>query len=637
MKRAILTVVALTLTLYAQANSPVDPQPTNQSSISVDPSYWQQHADYKMDINMDAENFQFTGTQQIKYTNNSPDELNRVFYHLYFNAFQPGSEMDMRLQSIVDPDRRMVNNLGTKENPEYESRIAKLSEDEIGYLKVSSLTQDGNAVKYSEEGTVLVVELNKPIKPGETIVFDMEFNGQVPAQIRRTGRNNKDGVALSMTQWYPKMAEYDFEGWHADPYIGREFHGVWGDYDVNITIDKDYILGGTGVLQNANEIGYGYEDQGVKVKRHKGKTLTWNFKAHDVHDFAWAADPEYIHDRVETPEGVTLHFLYKGNKKVVENWKKVQGPTAELLTFFSKNIGPYPWEQYSVIQGGDGGMEYAMSTLITGGENYGSLFGTTAHEFAHAWFQQLLATNESAHPWMDEGFTTFISSLAENQISGSNDPNPFENAYRGYQYIVESGKEQPLSTHADRYDVNAAYSVAAYSKGCIFLSQLGYVIGQEKLLETLHKYYEEFKYTHPTPTDFTRVAEKVSGTNLNWYLTDWTKTTNTIDYAIEEVTAEDQITKVKLNRIGLMPMPIDVMVFYQDGTMEYFYIPLQMMYGEKSNPFQVKRTVLQDWVWGNPNYSFEIQKPKSSIKAVVIDPSNLMADVDRSNNTVQLD
>ncbi|EKF56796.1 M1 family aminopeptidase [Galbibacter marinus] len=636
MRQVILTVVALTATLYAQAKSPVDP-PINQKATSTNDSYWQQQADYKMDIEMDVENFQFTGTQQIKYTNNSPNSLDRVFYHLYFNAFQPGSEMDMRLQTIPDPDRRMVNNLGTKENPKYQSRIAELSEDEIGYLKVSSLTKNGKTLQYSEEGTTLVVTLDTPIKSGETVTFDMEFTGQVPVQIRRSGRNNKDGVALSMTQWYPKMAEYDFEGWHADPYIAREFHGVWGDYDVNITIDKDYIIGGTGVLQNANEIGYGYQDEGVKVKRHRGKTLTWNFKAHDVHDFAWAADPEYIHDRIETPEGVTLHFLYKGNDKVVENWKKVQEPTAEMLTFFSKNIGPYPWEQYSVIQGGDGGMEYAMCTLITGGENYGSLFGTTAHEFAHAWFQQLLATNESAHPWMDEGFTTFISTLAENQINGDNEPNPFKNSYRGYQYIVESGKEQPLSTHADRYEYNAAYSVAAYSKGSIFLSQLGYVIGQDKLMETLKEYYEEFKYTHPTPNDFIRVAEKVSGTNLNWYLTDWTKTTNTIDYGIEDVSSSDQTTTVNLKRIGLMPMPIDVMVFYQDGTMEYFYIPLQMMYGEKGNPFQVKRNVLQDWVWGNPNYSFEIQKPKSSIKAVVIDPSNLMADVDRSNNTIQLD
>ncbi len=635
MKRAILTVVALSLSFYPQAKSTVDSQMPKPTSLSADESYWQQRADYQMDIDMDAENFQFTGTQKLTYTNNSPDALNRVFYHLYFNAFQPGSQMDMRLQNIADPDRRMVNNLGTKEAPEYQSRISKLTPDEIGYIKVSSLKQDGKAVQFSEEGTVLVVRLNKSIKSGETVTFDMEFKGQVPAQIRRSGRNSKDEVALSMTQWYPKMAEYDFEGWHADPYIAREFHGVWGDYDVNITIDKSYILGGTGVLQNANEIGYGYQDEGVKVKRHRGKTLTWNFKAHNVHDFAWAADPDYTHDKLETPEGVVLHFLYKGDKEVVANWKKVQPKTAELLTFFSKNIGPYPWEQYSVIQGGDGGMEYAMSTLIAGGKNYGSLFGTTAHELAHAWFQHLLATNESAHPWMDEGFATFISTLAENQISGKNEPNPFKNAYRGYQFIVDSGKEQPLTTHADRYAINAAYSVAAYSKGCIFLSQLGYVIGQDKLMETLQKYYDEFKFKHPTPTDFTRIAEKVSGSNLNWYLTDWTKTTNTIDYAIEQVTQAGEKTKINLNRIGLMPMPIDIMVFYEDGTMEYFYIPLNMMYGEKSNPFQVERTVLQDWVWGDPNYSIDIDKPKSTIKAIVIDPSELMADVDRSNNTYQ--
>ncbi len=637
MKRTLFTVLGFSIALCTQAwamtNS--DPRTVPTTEQPNNPAYWQQHVDYKMDVNMDVKTFQYTGTQKLKYTNNSPESLTKVFYHLFFNAFQPGSEMDIRLQNIQDPDRRMVNNLGTKENPEYESRIAKLAPDEIGYLHATSLKQDGSEVDFNEEGTILVVNLNNPIAPGETVTFDMEFKGQVPVQIRRSGRNNKDGVALSMTQWYPKMAEYDFEGWHADPYIAREFHGVWGDFDVNITIDKSYLLGGTGVLQNANEIGYGYEDEGTKVKKHKGKTITWNFKAHDVHDFAWAADPEYIHDKLETPSGVTLHFLFKNDPEVVDNWKKIQPKTAELLEFYNKNIGPYPWEQYSVIQGGDGGMEYAMCTLITGGKKYGSLLGTTAHEFAHSWFQQLLGTNESEHPWMDEGFTTFISTLAENKISGDNKANPFENAYKGYQYIVNSGKEQPLTTHGDRYDINAAYSIAAYSKGCIFLSQLGYVIGQDKLMETLHKYYEDFKFKHPTPNDIKRTAEKVSGMELQWYLTDWTETTNTIDYGIKNVSEENGKTTVEMERIGLMPMPVDVMVFYNDGTMEYFYAPLRMMYGEKSNPFEVKRTVLPDWPWAFPTHNFTIDAATSDIKAIVIDPSGLMADIDRSNNTYQ--
>ena len=204
-------------------------------------SYWQQHVDYTMEVDMNVENFKYTGTQKLIYTNNSPDDLTRVYYHLYFNAFQPGSEMDMRLQNIADPDRRMTNE-------DKSSRIADLTESEIGYLHPTSLKQDGVAVTYNEEGTVLIVNLAKPIPSGGKTTFEMEFKGQVPVQIRRSGRNNKDGVALSMSQWYPKLAEYDFEGWHADPYIAREFHGVWGDFDVKLTIAKDYIVGGTGYL-----------------------------------------------------------------------------------------------------------------------------------------------------------------------------------------------------------------------------------------------------------------------------------------------------------------------------------------------------------------------------------------------------
>ncbi|SFS43597.1 Aminopeptidase N [Zhouia amylolytica] len=598
-------------------------------------SYWQQHVDYKMDIDMDVENYRYEGRQVLTYTNNSPDTLNSVYYHLYFNAFQPGSEMDSRLQNIPDPDGRMVNNLGTKENPKYESRIAKLSPSEIGYIKVKSLEQNGKAVTYNVEGTVLEVSLNKGILPGESATFTMEFDGQVPVQIRRSGRNSKDGVALSMTQWYPKMAEYDFQGWHTSPYIAREFQGVWGDFDVKLTIDKDYVVGGTGYLQNPNEIGYNYEKEGTQVKRPRGKKLTWHFKAPMVHDFTWAADPEYIHDKLETESGVTLHFLYKNDPEIVDNWKKVQGPTAELLAYFNEHIGPYPWKQYSVIQGGDGGMEYAMCTLIAGGKRYGSLFGTTAHEMAHAWFQHLLATNESKYEWMDEGFTSYISTLAENHVENKNPVNPSIGSYKGYYYIVKSGVEQPQTTHADRYNYNAAYSIAAYSKGAVFLSQLGYVIGQDNLKETIKRYYNDFKFKHPTPNDFKRVAEKVSGIHLDWYLTDWTQTTNTIDYGIKGVTAEGNKTKVTMERIGLMPMPIDVIVTYNDGSQEYFYAPLRMMRGEKpTNPYtNTKRTVLPDWAWAYPTYDFTINKSKSEIKSIVIDPNGFMADINKDNNT----
>lgn len=594
------------------------------------PQYWQQHVDYTMDIDMDVKTYRYTGTQKLVYTNNSPDILHRVFYHLYPNAFQPDSEMDARLKSIPDPDGRMVNNLGTKANPDYESRISKLMPEEIGYIKVNSLSQDGKKVTHETQGTILIVNLNEPIQPGAKTTFDMVFEAQVPVQIRRSGRNNKEGVALSMSQWYPKLAEYDDEGWHADPYIAREFYGVWGDFDVKITIDKNYTIGGTGYLQNPNDIGHGYETGTVKKQR--GNTLTWHFKAPNVHDFTWAADPEYIHDKHQVENGPMLHFLYKKTMPAdkLQNWKRLQPITEQLMEYFGNLVGPYPYDQYSVIQGGDGGMEYGMCTLIVGEGTISGLISVTAHELAHSWFQFVLASNENKHSWMDEGFTSYIQDRALDAISGTNSDNPFESSYRAYTSIANSDREQPLSTHADRYAYNRAFSIASYSKGTLFLSQLGYIMGEENLEKTLKQYYKEWSFKHPKPMDFIRVAEKVSGLELDWYLTDWTQTTNTIDYSIKEVASQDNKTTVTLERIGLMPMPLDIEVRYTDGSTASYNITLRMMRGAK--PTTDKTMVLDNWAWAYPTYSFDLEKPKNTIKTITIDPRGYMADVNRENN-----
>jgi hypothetical protein len=596
------------------------------------PGYWQQHVDYTMEIDMNVENFQYQGTQKLVYTNNSPDVLTRVYYHLYMNAFQPGSNMDMRLQNIADPDGRMVNNIGTKENPIYESRISKLQPSEIGYMKVKSLTQNGKPLEYNLVDTVLEVNLVTPIQPGEKTTFDMVFDAQVPLQIRRNGRNSKEGVALSMAQWYPKIAEYDFQGWHADSYIAREFHGVWGDFDIKITIDKNYTIGGTGYLQNPEEIGHGYGSEGLKEINTTSDKLTWHFKAPMVHDFTWAADPEYIHDSMQVPDGPMLHFLYKNNPETNENWEALQPVTVKLMQYFSENVGKYPYEQYSVIQGGDGGMEYAMCTLITGGRSLNGLIGVTSHEMAHTWFQFLLATNEATNEWMDEGFTSYISALASNEIMDRNNENPHSSSYNSYIKLANSGFEQPLTTHADRYNINSAYGTAAYSKGAVFLAQLGYVIGEDNLKATLKKYFNDFSFKHPTPDDIIRTAEKVSGLELDWYLTDFAQTTNTINYGIKSVEATDKTTNVTLERKGLMPMPIDLTVEYLDGTSEDFYIPLEMMRGEKPTPDSVK--VLPDWSWANNTFGFGLNVEKSKIKSITIDPKGKMADIDNTNNIV---
>jgi len=510
--------------------------------------------------------------------------------------------------------------------------------NEIGFLKVTNLKQDGMVLNQKVVGTVLEVVLSKPLLPGASTTFTMNFEGQAPVMVRRAGRNSDEGVALSMTQWFPKMAEFDFEGWHADPYIGREFHGVWGDFDVKISIDKNYTIGGTGYLQNKNEIGHGYEDAGVVVKHDKKvKKLTWHFIAPNVHDFAWGADNDFIHDKVIGPNNVELHFFYKNKPKVVENWKKLQPKTVALLDFFNKNIGEYPYKQYSVIQGGDGGMEYAMCTLITGERSLPSLIGVTAHELAHMWFQHILATNESKHEWMDEGFTSFISDYAVNQImekENQEDENPFASTYANYYYMVKKGGEQPLTTHADRFDDNMNYGISAYSKGAIFITQLAYVIGWDNTFKTIKRYYRDYKFSHPTPNDFKRTAERVSGASLDWYLIDFTQTTNTIDYGIKKVTESTTNATVDLERIGRMPMPIDLLVVYEDGSQESFYIPNSLMRWNKENPTPaVKRTILKPWDWAFSDYSFSFENKGKKIKSMSIDPSKLMADINQQNNT----
>ncbi|MGB3007827.1 MAG: M1 family peptidase, partial [Chitinophagaceae bacterium] len=233
--------------------------------------YWQQRVKYSMNIDMNIQTNRFTGKQKLEYFNNSPDTLTKVFYHLYFNAFQPGSMMDVRsrTQGTIIAGGRL------DWDDRVQDRIFKLKPDETGYQKILSLKIDGRLQNFKILETILEVKLDKPILPRSKVVLDMEFEAQVPVQIRRSGRDNPlTEVRYSMSQWYPKICEYDREGWHPDPYIGREFYGVWGDFDVSITIDKKYILGGTGYLQNPQQIGYGYEDAKTKVKRPDGEKLT---------------------------------------------------------------------------------------------------------------------------------------------------------------------------------------------------------------------------------------------------------------------------------------------------------------------------------------------------------------------------
>ena len=587
------------------------------SFVSYSQSYWQQEAHYQMDIDFNTKNHQFEGLQELTFINHSPDTLNKVFYHLYFNAFQPGSMMDVRSRTIVDPDRRVGD------------RISKLSQSEIGNQQVLSLKQNKSELDFNIEGTILNVNLNEPIFPGDTVQFNMEFKTQVPLQIRRSGRMNKEGIDYSMSQWYPKLCEYDKDGWHANPYVGREFYGIWGSFDVRIHMDANYTIAATGILQNPDEIGHGYAD--IELQNPPEK-LTWHFKAENVHDFVWAADPDYTHEIVINEDGPNFHLFYQKGEKT-KHWENLGEYMIKTFKYADEHFGKYPYPHYSIIQGGDGGMEYPMATLITGHRSLKSLVGVSVHEAMHSWYQGLLASNEALFAWMDEGFTCYASNRIEKELFPEDFSDPHAGSFKGYKRIATSDYEEPLCTHADHFDTNWAYGTASYSKGVVILDQLSHIVGQKVIDKSLKRYFDEWAYKHPNASDFKRIVEKESGIELDWYFEYFVNTTKTIDYSIHEIIGEEKGTQILLKK-GEMPMPVEFNIVLQNGTVSKYYIPTVLMRGEKD--VEPTINVLPDWAWTNPYYSIRLDQAPSEIKEIQLHTTGHIADIEPLNDRVKM-
>jgi hypothetical protein len=616
------------------------------SGVSAQADRWQQHINYNIKAALDVNTNIIKGTEDIVYTNNSTDTLRKVYFHLYWNAFQPNSSMDVRSRELGKNTMTSRRGDVIKDwDARVTDRIQKLTPTEIGYQRVSQILIGGKQQKLIEHETILEVQLTSPIAPKNSAKLSLVFEAQVPKQIRRSGRDNAEGVRYSMSQWYPKMVEYDYQGWSTNAYIAREFYGVWGNFDVSLQLDKNYTVAATGVLQNPNAVA---NTQGLK---------TWNFKGNNIHDFVWAADDHFKHLSKEVRKGLTIHVYYKEkDAKSDSAWANVLYAAEKVLPYIEKNFGAYPYPQYSFIQGGDGGMEYAMATLIKGPS-----LGTVFHEWMHNWYQQILGSNESLFAWMDEGFATFseskvsrwydanaaaqspfISERAKAQVLASVEkakldlPLTQAGSYAGYMALAKSGLEEPASTHADHFNTNYAYSNAAYSKGATLLGVLGYVIGDSVRDAVLLNYYNTWKFKHPNANDFFRVAEKTSGIQLQWLKEYWVNSTKTIDYGLNDIQAGNNTAIISIQRLGKLPMPIEVLITYKDGTTELHYMPLDLMLGGKGVESSVNRILHKSWQWVAPTYTFETSKPLSALKSIEIDPSYRMPDLNRSNNKLEI-
>ncbi|NDE61603.1 MAG: hypothetical protein EB038_05230, partial [Cyclobacteriaceae bacterium] len=352
----------------------------------------------------------------------------------------------------------------------------------------------------------------------------------------------------------------------------------------------------------------------------------------------WGEVSEQIqfHGRLTLEKGYAISRNAAVGMCIIQPMKNSVGsyPT-KMFEYMNQHFGQYPYPAYSIIQGGDGGMEYAMSTLVTGERSLASLVGVMVHELAHSWFHGVLASNESLYPWMDEGFTSYATNLAMSSIFLKSE-NPHRGSYAGYYRLVASGLEEPMSTHADHYHTNSAYGSAAYSKGAVFLAQLGYVIGEEARDKGMLRYWNTWQFRHPNANDLIRAMEKQSGLELDWYKEYFVYSTKTIDYAVKEVVPTKEGTSITLQRIGLMPMPVDLQITYQDGTKELIYLPLDVMRGGKAEEQgSAARVQTKVWTWTYPQMTIQVSKPVESIKSVEIDPSRRMADISLENNKVE--
>jgi hypothetical protein len=592
-------------------------------------AYYQQSAKYRMDIDVNAEKFTYQGNQTLEYTNNSPDELKVVYFHLYWNAFKPNSMMDQRVAGQGKNGDSRLQKDGI-------SRLASIPKDQEGSQNIHWIKQNGKDLKVEVQETIMKVYLAEPIKPNSTTTFTMEWDAVIPQQIRRSGRNNNEGVDMTMTQWYPKIAEYDYDGWATFDYIGREFHAPFSDFDVTIKINKEYVIGAGGVLENPAEV-KGY-DSAAKIKTDKDKKVSWKWTAKNILDFAWSADRDYTIKSFDVQDGPKVYLVYQKNDKT-KAWEEAQSYVTKYFQIMNAHFGKYVYPTYAFIQGGDGGMEYGMCTMILGeAKNIEGLMGLMAHEGAHSWYQQMLATNESMRPWMDEGFTSYAEGYTMYQlfppVGGL--PNPFAKTLEAYRKFIKKGIEEPAVWLGDHHDNGSAYTYASYVKGELYLVQLGYIMGEQNLAETLKQYYDQWSLKHPSDRDFLHIAQKVSGMDLKWFQNYWINTTKTIDYGIKDVKYEAKSTTITLVNKGQVPMPIDFSIMTTDKKVVTYQIPLNMTHTWKDKDIYGNFTTLKYWPWTQKEYTLTIPYTKSQLAVLGIDFSQRLADVNMEDNFIDV-
>lgn len=608
-------------TIFADLNLYPSPNVYRTGDGRPGAKYWQQRADYDLHATLDTANKSLSASMTLRYTNNSPDTLRFIWVQTEQNAFRPNS-----LNTYVyAPGSRFG------------------SRNFVGGDMIDSFDQVINGSKkhlqLRDNGTVTKVDLAEPLAPGKTATIDAAWHFAIP--LHGADRMGRDGSLFELAQWYPRVNVYDdVRGWNTEPYLGQgEFYLEYGDFNLSVTVPSGYIVAATGMLQNPREVLTATQisrlakaaksdtpvpiitaadlTSGAARPRTTG-TMTWRFKAHNVRDVAWAASPDYQWD-VSSWKGILAQAYYRPSATV--NWDDAADQARMSIQEYSERWFQYPYPQISAVEGPISGMEYPMLAMETKSQNKPDLYNVVTHEIGHNWFPMIVGSNERMHFWQDEGFNTFINTFSEARRYPKNGDQMQRAAEERAQIELtqRANVDVPIEQGPDRIDPRRL-GFTEYTKPSVGLQLLRQeILGPEAFDDAFRTYIKRWAFKHPTPTDFFRTMESVSGTRLDWFWREWFYTTAHFDQAIDSVQTSDssgvQHVVVIYGNHARGVLPIRARFTFSDGTTQDIGYPALV------------------WSTNTSRYMREYDFTGKTVTRIDLDPDHRLIDVDRTNNS----
>jgi peptidase M1-like protein len=537
------------------------------------PMYWQQRADYTIAATLDTTARAISGSVTIRYTNNSPDTLRVLWLQLEQNLYRPGS-----IGSALFEAESRWGVRGFR-----------------GGYDITNLRVNGRPASGRVDDTMMSIPLDAPLAPnGAVATIAMNYTFRVPDH--GSDRMGRDSTLYEMAQWYPRMAVYDeVRGWNTDPYIGQgEFYLEYGDFEYSVTAPAGYVIAGTGVLQNRADVLTPAQrerlDRAARSSsvvqivtadesrpRATPGTKTWRFRAQRVRDVAWAAAPDFRWDATSW-NGILTQAYYPW-PRAGRAWESGAEQTQWSIRTYSELLYPYPYPQATSVAGTVGGMEYPMFVMVHyGTEDPNSIFGTIDHEQGHEWFPMIVGSNERRYAWQDEGFNTYINAFSnERRYPGTN---ALPTYMQNWRAVAATPADAPLMTPPDRIDARALGALGYRKPAAVLIALRNHVVGRDMMDRTMREYVRRWAYKHPTPGDFFRTMENITGDDLAWFWRGFFYTTDVLDIGIDGVTmrqaAGQQFAVVALSKHTSIPFPVALRLRLADGSTQDVTLPVNV-------------------------------------------------------------